>query len=546
MRNLYGYVIWYIQVLAGLVLISILVPSRGDFLLSAGLGAVAVILLQWVMTFPHELGHALAARAVGCSNVRISIGWGRPVLDFEFLRVRWLIHKIPMGGFALFDSEFRGPIWKYVVIVAGGPAVSMLGISAVWLFFPEERWLPGIQTWPGIFFWANVWVLLVTVVPYRFEDAHGSFANDGMLILQALFPNRFTKGTSQNKGNVGLQILRWAGVFFTGGISVGAAVLLFLLLRSSFPASKGPAEVGIVVFAAVALVTVSSYLGRFSYRLASKPIVLEEKPRARTFGEELMERGLGELGALSVVSKDKDLTSMLHKASTAPAREGLAMVESALERFPGDPWLALAKFGLQQKTREAVAAETTLREAAGAELPLAAKFSLAIYEVQSKIELGDFCGAEKIGEEWMESDAGVEWRATMCEYLACLPLYVTGARELTAMEKWARRGLELRPNDPSMNATMGGILVEMERFAEAEPLLVGRIESAPQLHNRAFAMYYVGLIRAAQGRIGEARKLLERATILSDAEWLVRRVKEKLRSWDEGNIEARGEKGLGS
>src|SRR5256885_1100857 len=57
-----------------------------------------LILLQWLMVVPHELGHALMARALGDKQIRIIVGFGRPVFSVNFLGFPWLLNLIPFGG----------------------------------------------------------------------------------------------------------------------------------------------------------------------------------------------------------------------------------------------------------------------------------------------------------------------------------------------------------------------------------------------------------------------------------------------------------------
>jgi tetratricopeptide (TPR) repeat protein len=79
-----------------------------------------------------------------------------------------------------------------------------------------------------------------------------------------------------------------------------------------------------------------------------------------------------------------------------------------------------------------------------------------------------------------------------------------------------------------MKATWAAINVEAGNFAEAEAILVQRIETAPKLPNKAFALIYLGILRAKQGRTAEARKLLHQATIMTDEHWLIARAHKEL------------------
>jgi regulator of sigma E protease len=61
-----------------------------------GLGVVVLI---------HELGHFLAARAVGIDVEAFSIGWGKPILKKKVGKVEYRLGMFPIGGYCKMSGE---------------------------------------------------------------------------------------------------------------------------------------------------------------------------------------------------------------------------------------------------------------------------------------------------------------------------------------------------------------------------------------------------------------------------------------------------------
>jgi regulator of sigma E protease len=92
---------------------------------------IAVILIVSFLIFFHELGHYLAARAVGIPIARFSVGMGRSVWSFTRGETEYRISWIPLGGYVLpkIDSEesfLELSPWRRIAFAAGGPAANVL------------------------------------------------------------------------------------------------------------------------------------------------------------------------------------------------------------------------------------------------------------------------------------------------------------------------------------------------------------------------------------------------------------------------------------
>jgi regulator of sigma E protease len=110
--------------------------------------------MSWLLAFAgfaalivlHELGHFLAAKAVGMRVERFALFF--PPLLFKIRRgeTEYGIGAIPLGGYVRITgmnpheevppeiahrSYFRQPVWKRIVVIAAGPAVNVLIAFAI-------------------------------------------------------------------------------------------------------------------------------------------------------------------------------------------------------------------------------------------------------------------------------------------------------------------------------------------------------------------------------------------------------------------------------
>jgi regulator of sigma E protease len=63
------------------------------------LSIVSFIVVIGVLIFVHELGHFLVAKAVGVQVLRFSLGFGRPLLQWQRGETEYWISWIPLGGY---------------------------------------------------------------------------------------------------------------------------------------------------------------------------------------------------------------------------------------------------------------------------------------------------------------------------------------------------------------------------------------------------------------------------------------------------------------
>jgi len=94
------------------------------------MGTLLAIFGLGLMIFFHELGHFLAARAVGLPVLRFSIGMGPVIFSHRLKGVEWALSALPFGGYVLFDAESvafeNASPWRKVVTALAGPMANLV------------------------------------------------------------------------------------------------------------------------------------------------------------------------------------------------------------------------------------------------------------------------------------------------------------------------------------------------------------------------------------------------------------------------------------
>jgi regulator of sigma E protease len=126
---------------------------------------VAAVLAFAFLIVVHELGHALAARAVGMKIVRFSVGYGKVLWSFRLGETEIALSAIPFGGYCwiggMIPEDGVDPAaphawlnqhaWRRTLAIAAGPVASYLGavfVAAV-LFVTVGLRVPVQGPWIG-------------------------------------------------------------------------------------------------------------------------------------------------------------------------------------------------------------------------------------------------------------------------------------------------------------------------------------------------------------------------------------------------------------
>ncbi len=122
--------------------------SVGNFLYYLGAFALAL----GTLIVAHELGHFLAARAIGVKVIRFSLGFGRVLWSKRLGRdaTEWAIAAFPLGGYVKMLDEREAPVpldelprafnrqsvsRRFLVVLAGPLANLLLAILLYWVLF---------------------------------------------------------------------------------------------------------------------------------------------------------------------------------------------------------------------------------------------------------------------------------------------------------------------------------------------------------------------------------------------------------------------------
>jgi tetratricopeptide (TPR) repeat protein len=383
-----------------------------------------------------------------------------------------------------------------------------------------------METWrtfsaPGMLFLANAIVLLENVVPAYVIVGSERIANDGMILAQILFRPLMPALTTKRALRFGARALNVAELLLFSVPAIGCVVVTgFFLSQAEW---TGMPRLMRTLAALVGMLAI--YFGYLAVWRAKQPAKVEQES---SFGTPAR-RGFNELAEQSRCLKDRAAAKILRRLiATESAEEKFAGVNKLLDQFPDDWFLMYLRGASLYELNRHGEAEVVFKNIQQLNIPSLARFSIAAAQVQCLVRAGERKRAESICEEWFTGTAPFEQKTCMVDAFVSIHLYCEQLDDLTFLEKWARRAIELDPNNAAMKETLGGVLVEAGRYAEAEPLLLPQVEGESSTTSKAFAMFYLGLIKAARGDQREAAKMIERATIWSRQKWLLKRAQAKL------------------
>ena len=142
-------------------------------------------------TVPHELGHALAARALSLHVFQVVVGVGKKLFNCRILGVLVEFRTIPYGGYTLalpLDAQnFRT---RHFIYALAGPAANLLvaliilavaGWDRIADFRPHEK----ISPW-SLLFASNALIFISNLIPRAYPSATGWTVSDGLHLIRAL------------------------------------------------------------------------------------------------------------------------------------------------------------------------------------------------------------------------------------------------------------------------------------------------------------------------------------------------------------------------
>jgi tetratricopeptide (TPR) repeat protein len=172
---------------------------------------VLLIVVLYVSTFAHEVGHALLGRAAGFAVNSFGLGLGRPWFVAGIGRTRvYLCSKRPFQGitFIVF-RQLCSPPARTIAMLAGGLLVHMLLFLLaflLWWLWPQGQWI-----WLGVAY-INGLLLLVSAWPRGFAIGASTLRTDGMLIREVLRDRVFLTPPTQSLQMLSTFRDHWAAI----------------------------------------------------------------------------------------------------------------------------------------------------------------------------------------------------------------------------------------------------------------------------------------------------------------------------------------------
>jgi tetratricopeptide (TPR) repeat protein len=181
------HLITYLCLGAGGVVLAVINSQWGFLLLTFFLFHVFGIL----GTAPHEIGHALAARALNLHVYEVVIGFGKKLFQCRISGVLVELRAIPYGGYTLavpMDGRFvrirdivyalAGPVANLVVALV---VFAVAGWDRIADFRPHEK----ISPW-SLLFASNALIFVSNLIPRSDASETRRSMSDGMHLIRAL------------------------------------------------------------------------------------------------------------------------------------------------------------------------------------------------------------------------------------------------------------------------------------------------------------------------------------------------------------------------
>lgn len=451
-----------------------------------------LLAFQWLMVLPHELGHALAGRALGFTQIRMLIGAGKPLFSVRLFGFRTLINLIPFGGVTLSKPAEATSRWRVFGFIGAGLLVNFAAAAIAWCFAgPGELFRFGSGSALVPFFWANVLVLAENLFPYQAQTAFGRLNTDGLQLWNAFFRwNKPVKLEPQRLPiwNLALRhLLKWVGFL----VMLGA--MLFFVLVGALPFFELYDASGweLKIFLPAIMLALALATGWAALRIAKHPIPTVAMPR--------LHAGFGQ-----VISVTPQQNHTLRQVTERAKQNDFVAAEALLDQV-------LAGLPAGQS---------------GSWWPL------ALIKIDYIISQNDIERAEKVCLGWVDQATTTEEKLRVLDGVASQILYRSASSFLDKAERLARQALELAPGSLTLKGSLGAILVEQSRFAEGEPLLRECLERSPALHDQGISAFYLGVACLSTGDPDQARRLIKRGMVLHPEPWLLKKAQARLKELD--------------
>ena len=482
-------------VLAAIPLVSLCVGILGalhhhaDLFDSMAVRWSLLMIFQWLMILPHELGHAAAGRVLGFGQIRILVGSGKPMFSFQLFSIPTIINLLPFGAVTLSKPGDKISRWRLLGFVGAGLTVNVLAaVIAQSLIAPGELFAFREGGVWMLFFWANLIVLAENLLPHRTYTPFGILCSDGLQLWNLLF--RWNKRIEPEPALLprwelgGRHLLKWT----TFALMAGATLFFVCIACLPFfgPHQPGDWQIRVVlpaVMLALALVT-----GWAAVRIARHSVPTTTMSN--------LPAGLRQLLSLKPEHR-LFLQKALERANQNDFSGAEALMDQVLATLPDSE--------------------------------MNGRWPLLQLKLEYIMSQNDAGRAEKVCLDWVSRMTTVEDKIRILDAFTSHVLYKSASSFLDAAERLARQALELAPGTLTLKGTLGGVLAEQGRLEEAQQLLRECLDRSPALHDQGISAFYLGVVKLAAGDSAEAKRLLRRGMVLHPEPWLIAKAQSKLK-----------------
>jgi membrane-associated protease RseP (regulator of RpoE activity) len=154
--------------------------------------SIPLMLVFWApLLVLHEVGHALAARALGWRVERVVIGFGARWRELRIAGIPVELRRLPVEGFVeTVPVEGVARPLPHAAIYFAGPGIELALAGALLAAFGSERFL-SVGAEPALLVWQSLALAaalggVVNLIPHSALDGDREVPNDGLGILLAL------------------------------------------------------------------------------------------------------------------------------------------------------------------------------------------------------------------------------------------------------------------------------------------------------------------------------------------------------------------------
>jgi len=152
----------------------------------ANLFLVQLVILPSVII--HELAHAVVGQLCGLTVLRIWIGRGKTIYRPRLLGVDTEFKIIPFGGLTFLTHGFTSKLRvKYFLAILAGPLINVVILAFAWKYVSWRNFnLENAIQLPAFVAFAQIFILVENLLPYRIQTALGRLSTDGLSLFQLL------------------------------------------------------------------------------------------------------------------------------------------------------------------------------------------------------------------------------------------------------------------------------------------------------------------------------------------------------------------------